>query len=198
MPKSCFANFQKSFFSQEFTWLLTVSPSLFTKSRKMCASFNKKCFQRRVVMSLPPIHSPDCKQQFLYTSCARKASRLLDKWQKVASWGLKKSFFGQEFTWLLTVSPSLFTKSRKMCVSFNKKCFRSLVIMSLPPIDSPDCKQQFLYTSCGRKTSRLLGKCQKVCFANFEKSFFWSRIYLTFDCLPFIFHKIKKNVRFLQ
>ena len=30
-----------------------------------------------------------------------------------------------EFSWILTVSPSLFTKSRKMCVSFNKKCFLS-------------------------------------------------------------------------
>ena len=48
----------------------------------------------------------------------------------------------------------------------------------------------------GRLDRRENGK--EVDSSTFKKSFFLSRIYLTFGHLPVSFQKTKKNVRFLQ
>ena len=62
--------------------------------------------------------------------------------KKVASSTFKKSFFFVKNLLDFWLSPSLFRKSRKMCVSFNKKWLGCCMTTWLPPIDSSDDKEQ--------------------------------------------------------
>ena len=53
--------------------------------------------------------------------------------------------FGKDFSWILTVSSSLSTNSRRMYVSFKIKRLSRRVVMLLPPIDYPGLEQQLLH-----------------------------------------------------
>ncbi len=69
--------------------------------------------------------------------------------------------------------PSLFRKSRKMCVSVNKKLLSCRMTTWFPPIDSSYSKEQVYNRSRGHWTTRSPGKWQKSCFVDFQKILFF-------------------------